>query len=558
LVNLDRFWEDEKKFVIVTRSSSIKELGRKKETDAGTPAFQTARCMLVQEEVAPDSELVVYHDVGGRDRCHEFHVHLLNDVFGERVGGVAVNDIVRLHNDEYMLILFLAIFAWMGVDFIAINCLCKSMENVMKNETKRRYLQLRALVKRNKAIAKLVDELSDTEREQYEKMREVAGARWSYHVNFDAILGLFKRKKAFTQANVLTHTPEPLDRITYQEKYYSEYLGTFDEKGGTIKSVATCDDGSYVLLVVFDQVEHGERWISSRDDKLTIRDDLPKFSQEDYWQEERLADLVSPDTAQLEQSIHSENTPEPLDRITYQEKYYSEYLGTFDEKGGTIKSVATCDDGSYVLLVVFDQVEHGERWISSRDDKLTIRDDLPKFSQEDYWQEERLADLVSPDTAQLEQSSELADAVDEIQSKKKWPAEEDKKLVDLVAKHGLKKWSVIANELPGRNNNQCQKRWFNVLDPAISKAPWSEDEDRIILTHQRDGTGGQWAKMSREMVGRPGNAIRNHWNNSMKRKVEEYIRSKNIDGVNRIKDDGVYLIGDDIEGCLRAARATRS
>ena len=44
----------------------------------------------------------------------------------------------------------------------------------------------------------------------------------------------------------------------------------------------------------------------------------------------------------------------------------------------------------------------------------------------------------------------------------------------------------------------------------------------------------------------------------MKRKVEKYILQKNIDGVNRIKDDeGRYLIGDDIEGCLAAVRTAK-
>ena len=43
----------------------------------------------------------------------------------------------------------------------------------------------------------------------------------------------------------------------------------------------------------------------------------------------------------------------------------------------------------------------------------------------------------------------------------------------------------------------------------------------------------------------------------MKRKVEKYLYSKNIDGVHRLKDkEDRYLIGDDIEGCLRAARHT--
>ncbi len=136
-----------------------------------------------------------------------------------------------------------------------------------------------------------------------------------------------------------------------------------------------------------------------------------------------------------------------------------------------------------------------------------------------------------------------------------WTAAEDEKLRGLVSKYGTDPaWAQMAKELPGRNNNQCRKRWINVLDPTISKEPWSEDEDRFIITCFRNGTGGQWTKMSQQMVGRPGNAIMIHWQ-GMKRKVEEYIRNKNIDGVNRIKDDnGVYLIGDDIEGCLRAAR----
>ena len=41
----------------------------------------------------------------------------------------------------------------------------------------------------------------------------------------------------------------------------------------------------------------------------------------------------------------------------------------------------------------------------------------------------------------------------------------------------------------------------------------------------------------------------------MKKKVEKYLYSKNIDGVHRLKDNNDrYLIGDDIDGCLRAVR----
>lgn len=44
-------------------------------------------------------------------------------------------------------------------------------------------------------------------------------------------------------------------------------------------------------------------------------------------------------------------------------------------------------------------------------------------------------------------------------------------------------------------------RWNNHLDPALSKAPWSEEEDRIIIQTQAIH-GNKWAEMSRLLQGR--------------------------------------------------------
>ena len=103
-----------------------------------------------------------------------------------------------------------------------------------------------------------------------------------------------------------------------------------------------------------------------------------------------------------------------------------------------------------------------------------------------------------------------------------WTDEEDRRLLYAIHKYGQNDWNVIADFCAnGRNRSQCAQRWNRVLDPRISKDPWTEAEEARLKELVDEHGEKSWKVIADILGNRTDIQCRYHYKNVMQKKVKD-------------------------------------
>jgi hypothetical protein len=111
-----------------------------------------------------------------------------------------------------------------------------------------------------------------------------------------------------------------------------------------------------------------------------------------------------------------------------------------------------------------------------------------------------------------------------------WTVQEDEVILKYVYEKGKgdehMMWGNLSETLNGRSGKSCRERWFNHLDPKIKRTEWSQEEQWVLFI-LRNQSNEKWSLISKKLMGRTDNAVKNYWNSRLKKRIDSMQHAVN-------------------------------
>lgn len=136
---------------------------------------------------------------------------------------------------------------------------------------------------------------------------------------------------------------------------------------------------------------------------------------------------------------------------------------------------------------------------------------VKRYGKYGFW--EKIAVELGSNRTVSQCFSHYQSQVNKQKTKAKWTKTEDRLLAQLVRSLGPRNWQQVAYMLGDRTGSQCLQRWEKVLNPAIRRTRWTEEEDTVLRNSVEVYGLGNWTKVQKHIPGRTDMQCRERWVN---------------------------------------------